>query len=108
MIEVIKKHFIYYLIEAIVASVVYYFFGMAALVIWVYIMVLFNNHMNADHLRKVARVFQFGNISYLRAIASKLDLSEDDIDKESAELQEQMTEEQRNTLQKDFKDAGGY
>lgn len=59
-----------------------------------------------DFLRKLIRVFQVANELKLKSIMAKLNVSEEDIKKITDELEEGLTEEQKNSLTKDAIEIG--
>ena len=107
MYKILKKNFGWYLLELIIAIVLYNF-SLKAFLIYAFFWIIIKIDITTDYLRKVIRTFQVMNELKLLAIVKKLDIKEEELDKLVEEMNSKLTDEQRKDLDEDFAELGFY
>lgn len=70
------------------------------------IILLVTSEARTDYLRKLIRVFQVTNEGKLMSIIKKLDITQEELQELGNEFENNLTEQQRESLYKDMEDLG--
>jgi len=106
MFNVIKRHKIAYIVEAIVAIIIFSI-SLEAFLIYAFVMLLIKLDMVTDYLRKLIRVTQVANEVKLSAIVKKLKITDEELDKNMVEVKSNTGEAAWESLEQDLKDIQG-
>lgn len=103
--EMLKKNKVGYLIEAVLALVIYQFIGLEGFLIYAFIILIVKIDVITEYIRKCIRVAMFQVTERQSAIMKKLKISEKDL-LEAVKEEEAKTEpEAWKSLERDIRDT---
>jgi len=97
-----KLKWYHFWVEFLFGFAIYLWEDIAILLLFIYLVLRLT--LIYEYLRKLIRVYQFSNEVKIMAIAKKLDISEDEISKLGDKELAKLTVDQKNSLERDFKD----
>lgn len=103
LFEILKKHWLKYLIDIILAIVIINI-NLNLFFVYVYIIFIFKIDINTDYLRKLMRVFHISGGVDIHAIIKKMKITDDEIEKVRESVMNGLNKEQLESLEKDIKD----
>jgi len=104
MFNIIKKHIWMYVLEIVVAIIIFALLDLAGLLVYIYIVLLINIYIVTDYLRKLIKVFQVANEMKLVAITRKLKITNKEIVDIGEEVNRNLSKKQQADLEKDIRD----
>ena len=102
--DIFKKQWWAYLIEIIIAIVIYTL-SLEAFLIYALFRIIFEIARQANYLRAVERIQHFYIETKIMAISKKLKVSDKEIQDVVNDAKNKTSEEQWNLIEKDFKDV---
>lgn len=102
--ETLKNYFIDYILLLIIGIAIYSFFGIAGLIIFSLLVIVFKIDSQSNYLRKMIRINNLINEVRVLLIMKKLNIPLEEAKRELERSKENVSERQWEQIEKDWKD----